>query len=93
MAGAAPPGGAKRSGGSGAKMGAVREAVLVAIVVAAVTAVCLWFLFRDGSMAHRAERDYGDDTPGTTAGSETPTTAPPTPADDDHGLGNTDDLA
>lgn len=74
-------------------MADVRDAVLVAIVVAAVTAVCLWFLFRDGSMAHRAERDHLDDMPGTTPEADTPPSATPAPSDDDGGLGNTDDLA
>jgi hypothetical protein len=38
------------------------ESALTAVVgVALVTAVCLWLLFRRGSMAHRAERDYGTD--------------------------------
>ena len=90
-------------------MADVRDAVLVAIVVAAVTAVCLWFLFRDGSMAHRAERDYSTDTPGTTPGPPTPPgavspgaaspgaaspdAASSPPADHGLGLGNTDDLA
>ena len=35
-------------------------AVLVGVAV--VVAVCLWLLFRPGSMAHRARADHPDDT-------------------------------
>jgi hypothetical protein len=36
----------------------------VLLGVAAVVAVCLWLLFRPGSMADRATVDYADDDPG-----------------------------
>jgi hypothetical protein len=39
-------------------------AVLVGVAV--VVAICLWLLFRPGSMAHRARADHPDDeAPGT----------------------------
>lgn len=39
-------------------------AILVGVAV--VVAVCLWLLFRPGSMAHRARADHPDDeAPGT----------------------------
>lgn len=36
-------------------------AILVGVAV--VVAVCLWLLFRPGSMADRARHDHPDDTP------------------------------
>jgi hypothetical protein len=43
----------------------------VLIGVAVVVAVCLWLLFRPGSMAHRARADHPDDEAVDDSGTDT----------------------
>ncbi len=58
-------------------------AILVGVAV--VVAVCLWLLFRPGSMAHRARADHPEDE------STGPLTGTDSDSDDD-GIDDTDDL-
>ena len=54
----------------------------ILIGVAVVVAVCLWLLFRPGSMAHRARADHPEDETGPTGG---------TRAEGDHGVDQSPD--